>query len=135
MKIGELAEKTGVSIDTIRFYERRGLIPAPSRRESGYRIYSVEYADRIRFIKRGQELGFTLKEVDELLSLRMDEAADCAEVQRQAATKLKDVEEKIRDLERVRGVLRELASACRGTGPLSDCPILDALEHGGEDHE
>ena len=131
MKIGELAEKAGVSIDTVRFYERRGLIAEPQRRESGYRIYTHEYADRIRFIRRAQELGFTLREVEELLSLRVSDAAGCAAVRRQAEEKLQDVEEKIRDLQRVRDVLIELAAACPGSGPVSECPILEAIEHNG----
>ena len=132
MKIGELADRAGVTVDTIRFYERRGLIAEPRRRDSGYRIYSPDYVERIRFIKRAQELGFALKEVDELLSLRVSEGSSCAAVRRQAETKLKDVEEKIRDLTRVRKVLLELAAACPGAGPISDCPILEAIAQNGE---
>lgn len=129
MRIKELADRAGVSIDTVRFYERRGLIAEPPRRDSGYRIYSTAYVNRLRFIRRAQELGFTLREVEELLALRVSETTTCAEVRRQTRAKVADVERKIRDLESIRRALTVLAETCSGQGPLADCPILDALDH------
>jgi len=127
---GEVAERTGVNIETVRYYEQRGLIPAPSRSPAGYRKYTDDYVERIRFIKRAQELGFTLKEIVELLSLRVDPDSDRADVRRRAEAKTADIEEKILDLQRMRNALISLVATCDGCGPASDCPILDAMEDG-----
>lgn len=128
MLIGELAERAGVPIQTIRYYERRGLIAEPPRRSGGFREFSPEYIDRIRFIKRAQELGFTLREVEDLLDLRVDPETSCAEIKGETEEKLKNVKEKIRDLERIRDSLSRLIDECQGTGPTSECPILDAMK-------
>jgi Hg(II)-responsive transcriptional regulator len=122
-----LADQAGVNLQTIRYYERRGLLPAPPRTNGGYRQFGPDAVARIRFIRRAQELGFSLDEVEDLLALRADAAADRAEVRRATEAKIADIEAKIRDLERMRSILRHLADACHGHGTTSECPILDAL--------
>lgn len=129
MTRGEVADKANVNPETLRYYERKELIPEPPRSSGGFRLYDESYVDRLRFIQRAKELGFTLEEIKGLLDLRMREGATCQDVKAQAEDKLEDVEEKIRDLERIRSALSRLADACAGgRGPTSDCPILDAME-------
>lgn len=125
--IGQLAKRTRVNIETIRYYERRGLLPDPPRRESGYRQYSHDAVARLEFIRRGKELGFSLTEITELLALRVDPNTSCADVRTRAEAKIADVREKIQSLSRIEGALTRLAAQCHGRGPTSDCPILDAL--------
>lgn len=125
---GTLAERAGVNSETVRYYEQRGLIPKPARSRAGYRLYTEDYVERIQFIKRVQELGFSLIEAGELLGLRVDADVDMVEVKKMVEVKLADVEEKIRDLERMRAALLSLSASCCGHGPISDCPILDALQ-------
>lgn len=127
MTIGQVAKKASVNIQTVRFYERRGLIPEPPRRRSGYREYSPEDLARIQFIKHAQEVGFTLKEISELLCLRVDPSTTCAEVRQKANNKIEEIEEKIQALQRMKIALSKLAAKCRGEGPTSQCPILEAL--------
>lgn len=127
---GELAKKVKVNVQTIRYYERRGLLPEPPRNESGYRQYSQNAVRRMEFIKRAKKLGFTLKEISELLSLRVDSNTTCNEVKELTEDKISDMEEKIRTLQEMKEALGKLLSACTGTGPTSECPILDALEGG-----
>lgn len=127
-KIGKAAELAGVNKETIRYYERRELIPEPERMDSGYRLFSDRDIDRVRFIKRSQELGFTLSEIAELLNLKMDEDTTCSEIKQEAEKKYRDVVDKIEDLQRIRETLTDLIDSCRGTGPKGDCPILEALE-------
>lgn len=130
MKIGELATAADVSVQTVRYYERRGLLPEPERRASGYREYSPETIDRLHFIKRAQELGFTLSEIRELLELRLDPDTPAAAVKARAEAKIADIDHKLRELERIRHALVHLAGRCRGgRGPAGDCPLLDALGH------
>lgn len=129
MTTGELAERAGVNTETVRYYERRGLLPEPPRNASGYRQYSAEDAARIHFIKRAQQLGFALEEVETLLALRADpEAHTRGAVKRKTQEKIEEVESKIRDLQRIKSTLEELASACDGAGTASECPILQAFE-------
>ena len=129
MTRGEVAEKAGVNPETLRYYEREELIPTPRRSDGGFRLYDDSYVDRLRFIKRAKDLGFTLAEVKGLLNLRVDDDAMCQDVKAQAEDKLEDVEEKIRDLQRIRDALTRLAEACTGgSGPTSECPILDTME-------
>ena len=129
MTRGEVAEKADVNPETLRYYERKELIPKPRRSDGGFRLYDESYVDRLRFIKRAKDLGFTLAEVKGLLDLRVNDGATCRDVQAQAEEKLDDVKEKIRDLQRIRDALTRLAAACEGGGgPTSDCPILDAME-------
>lgn len=126
--IGALAKRAGVGIDTVRYYERAGLLAPKTRLQSGYRRYSGAELARLRFIRRAQALGFSLKEIRELLAL--SKGRDVARVKRAAQAKLADVEQRIAALERVRAGLASLIAACPGHGEPSDCPILRAL--GGE---
>lgn len=128
MTIGQVAKKTHVNIGTVRYYERRGLIPEPSRRASGYRQYSSEAVRRIQFIKRAQELGFSLQEIAELLALRVDPQTPRGEIKRHVETKIVDIEHKIENLQAIKQALLNLSNACSGEGTASHCPILDALE-------
>lgn len=126
--IGHAARRASVGIETIRFYERRGLIKQPARPQSGgYRFYDDEVIERIRFIRQAQELGFSLREITELLSLRADPAADCSDVQAQALTKREEVDRKIVQLRHIRAALDELIATCPGGGALRACTIIDAL--------
>jgi MerR family mercuric resistance operon transcriptional regulator len=128
LTIGQVAREAGVNIQTIRYYERRGLLPEPSRAESGYRSYGEEAVRQIRFIRNAKELGFSLKEIGELLSLRLDPGGMSAAVKELAKEKLVDIQEKIDTLQRMRAALEGLIHACPGCGPVRECPILDALD-------
>lgn len=134
-KIGEVARRADVNKETVRYYEKRGLIPEPDRRRSGYRIFTRRHIDQIKFIKRAQELGFTLSEIKELLELRMDEDTTCSEIKSEAQEKYQDVVEKIEDLQRIKETLIDLIDSCSGEGPKGDCPILEALEGENETGE
>ena len=125
MGIGALARRAGVRIDTVRYYEKSGLLTPRLRLASGYRRYGAIELSRLRFIRRAQALGFTLREVHELLAL--SRRRDVARVKRAAQTKLADVERRISDLQRVRAGLRDLVAACPGSGRAEDCPVLKAL--------
>lgn len=127
-KIGDVARRADVNKETVRYYEKRELIPQPDRRRSGYRIFTQRHIDQIKFIKRAQELGFTLSEIKELLGLRMDEDTTCSEIKQEARQKYQDITEKIEDLNRIKETLVELIDSCSGGGPKGDCPILEALE-------
>src|SRR5262245_19225867 len=131
LTIGQVARSAGVGVETVRFYERQGLLQEPARKDSGYRQYPEDVVARLRFIKRAKELGFALKEIKELLALRVDPGTTCAEVKRRAEAKIADVDEKIQTLQRIKRALVKLTSTCRGRGPTSECPILDALDAGG----
>lgn len=126
--IGKLAQQTNVNIDTIRFYERKGLLPDPERRPSGYRIYNTDTANRLRFIVHGKELGFSLLEISDLLTLKVDPHTSCGDVKLRADAKISSVREKIKSLQKIEQALTRLSSECHGAGPLGDCPILEALE-------
>ena len=125
MTIGRLAKQAGVNIDTIRYYERNGLIPTPARRASGYREYEAADVRRLRFIMRAKDLGFTLAEIIELLSLSA--GRDVGGVKRRAEQRLEQVDHKIKELQRVRRGLKTLIDACPGHGDLELCPIVAAL--------
>ncbi len=124
---GRLAKAADVNVETLRYYEQRGLLPEPPRRDSGYRIYPTESVERLRFIKGAQELGFTLEEIKELLTLRVSETADKGIVRHHAQQKVKQIEVKIRALQEMRDALQHLIHECSGEGPTSDCPILEAM--------
>jgi len=126
--IGTLAKRAGVSIDTVRYYEKSGLLAPQQRLPSGYRRYGDLQVARLRFIRRAQELGFSLKDIRELLGL--SKQRDVARVKRAAEKKLAEVEQKIAALDRVRRGLAQLVSECPGHGKATECPILRAL---GED--
>ena len=128
--IGAAARRAGVGIDTIRYYEREGLLPTPQRRASGYRDYSRDSVARLRFIRRAKELGFTLADIRELLALSTERERGVGSVKQRAATRLAEVEQRIRELQRMKRGLRQLIDACPGHGALEHCPILRAL--GGE---
>ena len=128
LRIGEVAERAGVNIQTLRNYERRGLLAEPDRRPSGYREYSPEAVRVVRFVKRAQELGFTLGEVEELLRLRVDRRASCADVRARARAKIADVEGKVRSLHAIKRALETLLASCRAEGSTRECPILEALD-------
>jgi len=125
LKIGEVARKADVGIETIRFYERRGLIPSPSRSPAGYRQYPEDVVRRLLFIKNAKELGFSLKEISELFSLRVKSKTSCGDIKKRAERKIADINERIKTLQRMRNALRKLSSQCKGTGPVGDCPILE----------
>ncbi len=128
MTISNAARQAEVGIETIRFYERRGLIEQPPKPVgSGFRVYPEETVQRIRFIRQAQEIGFSLREIDELLALRADPATDSSEVRERAIDKRNEVERKIAHLERIYAALEELISACPGKGALRQCSIMQAL--------
>jgi len=127
LTIGQLASTAKVNVQTVRYYERRGLLLDAPRRESGYREYPQDTAVRIEFIKRAQALGFSLAEISELLEMRAGSDATCGDVKKRAEAKVASIEEKIRDLQRMKETLADLISACEGRGSTSECPILDAL--------
>lgn len=128
LTIGQVARRAGVGVETVRFYEREGLLEEPERRASGYRQYDEGVVARLGFIRRAKELGFTLKEVGDLLSLRLDPSASRADVKRRAETKITDIDERIRSLKRMRKLLAKLTAACSGHGTTDDCPILEAMD-------
>ena len=127
MTIGRLAKEAGVNIDTIRYYERHGLLPRASRRASGYREYARADVARLNFIRRAKDLGFSLADIGELLSLSQDRHNDMRGVKLKAEDRLVDVEQRIRELQKVRRGLKALIAACPGHGELATCPIVAAL--------
>ena len=127
--IGHLAQRAGVNIETVRFYEKRGLMPKPNRTESGYRQYTGNDVMRILFIKRAKELGFTLKEIDELFSLKIVDETTCGDVRHLAQHKIEIVARKILDLQKIKSKLEELVVLCEQENiSTGECPILEALE-------
>ncbi len=128
LTIGRVARDAGVGVETVRFYEREGLIDPPPRRASGYRVYDPDVVRRIRFIRHAKELGFTLREIKALLDLRVAPDGGCGDVLRLATTKIEEIEARIKKLERMKRVLSELAGACRRRRRTDPCPILDAME-------
>jgi MerR family transcriptional regulator, copper efflux regulator len=134
LTIGKAARQAGVGVETIRFYEREGLIEQPPKPHMGVRHYSDEAVSRIRFIKKAQQLGFTLREIHELLALRADPAADCSQLRGEAAIKLQDVRHKIEQLQQIAAALETLIGACPGQGGLQACSILEALMLQSNDH-
>lgn len=128
LTIGKLAKKAQVNVETIRYYERRGLISRPPRPLSGYRQYPDEAVKRIFFIKRAKELGFSLKEIGDLLSLRVDPNTSCSDIKSRTETKIEAIVDKIKSLQRMKKALEDVSRACSGRGPITECPILEALE-------
>lgn len=128
MRIGELADRAGVNVQTVRYYERRGLLPEPDRTGSGYREYDESDLLRLRFILRAKALGFTLSEIGELLALRVDADTTAEDVRRHALQKIADTEAKIRDLERIRSALRHLVGVCEAQGSPAECALMHAIE-------
>ncbi len=127
MKIGQLAQRAEVNIDTVRYYEREGLLPKPERLSSGYRIYGEGDVKRLRFVRRAKALGFTLPEIRELLELSSSRDDDMAAMKSAALDKIVDIKARIAELERMRVALEGLTESCPGHGALDQCPILNAL--------
>lgn len=128
LTIGKVARGAGLAIDTVRYYEREGLLEKPARTTSGYRHYTTNVVARLRFIRQAKELGFTLHEIKELLSLKVAPGKSCADVKARTEAKIADVEQRIAQLNRIKRALAKLAIACSGRGPTTECPILEALE-------
>lgn len=125
--IGKLASEAGVGIETIRYYEKKRVLPEPTRLPSGYRQYSYQTVQRIRFIKRAQSLGFTLKEISQLLSIADGETIDCEEVRGIALRKLSEIDGKLNHLRRLKEVLSDLAEKCAEKDNIKECPIIESL--------
>lgn len=128
LTMGALAAAAEVGRETVRFYERKGLIPEPPRTRHGHRRYPVESVGRLRFIRRAQAIGFTLAEIGELLALRVDEVAACEQVEARAREKLVDVADKVNELRQMESALQRLVEACQAREPTSDCPILQEFD-------
>ncbi len=128
LTIGHLAREAGVNLETVRYYERRGLLPKPPRSASGYRLFPSDAARRLRFIRRAQELGFSLKEIRELLSLRVSRNTTSRDIRARAEAKIADIEAKISSLESMKKTLQKLTGVCNGCAPLAKCPILESLD-------
>ena len=127
LTIGAVAKRVGVAIDTIRFYEREGLLPEPVRRASGYRSYGDGTIAQLRFIRRAKHLGFTLEKIRELLALSVDRQRGVKAVKQRAEKRLAAIEQRIAELQRVRDGLAQLVASCPGHGKPEECPILRAL--------
>jgi MerR family mercuric resistance operon transcriptional regulator len=123
---GDLARATGCNIETIRYYEKTGLLPDPPRSAAGYRIYSAAHATRLRFILRARELGFSMEDIRGLMGLDDGAAPTCAEVKERTKRHLADVRAKVADLRRIESVLAATASRCSGA-EVPNCPVLDAI--------
>jgi len=126
--IGKMAKLAQISRDTIRFYEREGLIEKPCRLDNGYRIYSEKTIARLQFIQRAKKMGFTLKEIDELLSIRQTTQNTCDEAKQQIIRKIENVQEKLLELNRLSRALKALSSNCKKNREQNECPLLEALE-------
>jgi len=126
--VGRLAKAVGINIQTVRYYERLNLLAPAARKPSGYRLYGPEQLARLRFIKNAQTLGFTLREIAELLRLRVSSAARCGDVRQRAHAKLKQVETKMRDLRALARALQRLIQVCRAGQPTERCPILKSMD-------
>lgn len=125
----QVAKCTGITLEAVRFYEREGMIPEPPRTEAGYRQYPEEVLPRIHFIKKAQSLGFSLPEIRELLCLRVDPQTTAADIRQRAEKKIVEIDGKIQSLQQMRTALVHITQTCHGSGPVSECPILEALEH------
>jgi MerR family mercuric resistance operon transcriptional regulator len=134
LTIGEVAKQAQVQVETLRYYERTGLIASPPRSESNYRLYPQETVRRVQFIKRAQELGFSLKEIMELLALRATPETPCADIRQRASDKITAIEGKIQALTAMKYALAKLVEECSGQGEITDCPILAALDTVGNGH-
>jgi MerR family mercuric resistance operon transcriptional regulator len=133
LTISRLAHLGGVNLETVRYYERRGLLPKPPRTQAGYRQFSPDIARRLRFIKRAQALGFSLDEVQELLALRIEPRKNRANIRARIQAKIADIDRKIAALTAMKATLLDLALRCEQCGPSADCPILASLDHEGSE--
>ena len=128
LQIGEVAKRVGISVDTIRFYERRGLIPEPNRSPGGYRRYPELIVKQLWFIQHAKKLGFSLKEIVELIASKNTPKANCKSIKATAQAKVGDIQNKIEGLEKIRKTLMPLIDQCQTTDPISECPILGAID-------
>lgn len=128
MTIGTLAREAGVNVETIRFYQRKGLMPEPDRPQGSIRRYGADDLGRVRFIKSAQRLGFSLDEVADLLGL--DDGTQCQQAREQALKKLTDVRSRIADLNRIEAALADLVTRCSAQRGRVRCPLIDALKEG-----
>lgn len=128
LTIGHLAKQAAVNLETVRYYERRGLLPKPPRSASGYRLFPSDTARRLRFIRRAQELGFSLKEIRELLSLRVSRTTTSRDIRARAEAKIADIDSKIKSLASMKRTLHKLTNVCAGCVPVAECPILESLD-------
>ncbi len=126
--IGQIAKESGVSVETIRYYEKEGLLEKPERKDSGYRQYNETVLDRLSFIQQAKSLGFTLSEILELLSLEIKPGTTSKDIKQMAQSKLDNIEEKIRLLKRMQRTLKDLVTQCSGKGTVEQCPILNAIK-------
>lgn len=127
--VSQLANEAGINVETIRYYEKVKLLPKPKRKESRYRIYNENDLSRLRFIKRAKELGFTLKEIKELLALKIDSKAKCGDLKEIAEVKIEDIKKKVRDLNKIKKHLKLLVNQCVNEElSVEDCPIVKSLE-------
>lgn len=127
LRIKTLADAASVSVDTIRYYEKQGLLPEPERGENGYRLYSPVAIEQLRFIKKSQSLGFSLNEIKHLMTISAKADGDMAEVKALTDSKIATVKEKVEELNELLGQLQQLSAACEGEGSLEDCPIWSCL--------
>jgi MerR family mercuric resistance operon transcriptional regulator len=128
LTIGKIAKQTGVTVEAVRFYEKQGLIAEPQRTESGYRQYPPDTIKRVHFIQRAKEAGFTLKDIGELLKLRREPGTTCTDIKLRALEKINEVDQKIKDLQRIKESLEQMVLRCSDTEELDECPILETLE-------
>jgi MerR family copper efflux transcriptional regulator len=129
LKIGEVAKQSNVGIETIRYYERVGLLAKPERRPSGYRQYDQSVVARLKFIRRTKELGFTLAEIRELLALWFDANTRCEHIRERAKLKITEIEDKILSLRKMKRSLKKVVSECESQDALGECPLLEGLDH------
>ena len=129
LTVGRLAEIAEVNIETIRYYERRGLLPEPKRNESGYRVYDSEALNQLHFILNAKRVGFSLREIGELLSLKVIPDTRCTDVRIRAEEKIKEIDRKIAELKRIRRALDRLTRACEGNAPVEECRIIRILSN------
>jgi len=124
MKIGEISRRSGLSVETIRYYEREGLLSEPERRPSGYRLYDDAVLERLEYIRRAKDLGFTLAEIRELLELSFNAHACCDHIRQRVEAKIVDIESKVRSLQQMKQSLKKILTHCRSGGRGEDCPLI-----------
>ncbi|MBE9516508.1 MAG: MerR family DNA-binding transcriptional regulator [Proteobacteria bacterium] len=132
LTIGQVARQADISVETIRFYEQKGLIPKADRTESGYRQYQTATINLLKFIQRAKGVGFTLNDISDLLTLRADPDSCCADIMVRAKIKLEEIDNKIIELTRIRDSLQDMTSNCNGNDDVSDCPIIESFENTGQ---
>lgn len=130
LRSGEVAAAAGVNVETLRYYERRGILEDPRPRPSGYREYPTDAVQIVRFVKRAQELGFSLEVIQELLELRDDTSRSCGDVRRIATEKIDEIEDRLRSLRAMKRALAKLVASCDSEASSRECPILEALDPG-----